>query len=418
MTAARVGWSLGLLAVLAGPAFLRLGPGTGAWLQLAELTGLVGMSGLVVTTVLPSRLRALTRAFGVDGTQILHRTIGAAVVGLVLVHLACVIAADPTAVRLLNPTTATPAALAAMAATLALAALLTLTVTRARQRYEAWRWVHLALTGAAVAGTALHVWLLGRLVTDPVMAPVFAVLGATAAAVAAARWLWRPRDPTAEFVVAGIRARSSTVSSVYLEPARSRHRLGEPPMRMDPGQFAWLRLAQRAAAEEHPFTIASAADARLLEFLVRHRGDFTRSLHALLPGRRVWLDGPHGAFTVSPTVGRVALVAGGVGLAPMLSILRTAADRNDRRPHLLIQYASHDGDILCRGDLEQLRPRLDLTLIEAVYPDPLHIVIGRVPRLDRWDWYVCGSPQMVAATETALAAHKVLPDRIHTEKFD
>jgi len=415
---ARAAWAFGLLAVLAGPAFLRMGPGTGAWLQLAELTGLLGLSGLVVAAVLPSRLRALTRAFGVDGVQLVHRTIGGAVVGLVLVHIACVVAADPTTIRLIDPTTATPASRAAIAATLALLALLTLTVTRARQRYEAWRWVHLALTAAAVIGSAMHVLLLGRLVTDPVMAPVFAVLGATAVAVAAARWVWRPRDPTAEFVVAGIRPRSSTVSSVYLEPARSRHRLGEPPLRMDPGQFAWLRLAQRAAAEEHPFTIASAADARQLEFLVRHRGDFTRSLHALLPGRRVWLDGPHGAFTVSPAVARVALVAGGVGLAPMLSILRTAADRGDRRPHLLIQYASHDGDMLCRGDLEQLRPRLDLTLLEAVFPDPLRIVVGRVPRLDRWDWYVCGSPQMVAATEAALAEHNVPAGRIHTEKFD
>jgi len=74
--------------------------------------------------------------------------------------------------------------------------------------------------------------------------------------------------------------------------------------------------------------------------------------------------------------------------------------------------------MLCRGDLEQLRPRLDLTLLEAVFPDPLRIVVGRVPRLDRWDWYVCGSPQMVAATEAALAEHNVPAGRIHTEKFD
>lgn len=418
MTAARAGWSAALLVVVAVPVLPRLQPGAGVWLQLAELTGLLATSALVMTVVLPSRVRSLTRAFGVDGVHLLHRAAGVTVVGLVLIHLACVVAADPTAVALLNPATATSASKAAMVSALALGALLTLTVIRQRQRYEVWRWAHLSLTAAAVVGATLHIWYLGRLVNDPTMRVVFTSLAAVVAAVGVWRWGLRPRDPSTGFLVAAVRPQSPTVSSIFLEPARSRHRLDEPAMPHLAGQFAWLRLASHPQAQEHPFTIASGMNARRVELVIRHRGDFTRAIRSLPAGRRVWLDGPHGAFTVDDTMSRVAMVCSGVGIAPMLSILRTAADRGDRRPHLLIQYAARPDDMLFREELKDLAERIDLELLEVDEPDPIGAARAATTTPERWHWFVCGPPQMVRATETALSGAGVPITRINTEHFD
>ena len=55
-----------------------------------------------------------------------------------------------------------------------------------------------------------------------------------------------------------------------------------------------------------------------------------------------WVDGPFGAFTLDrkPAAGFV-FVAGGIGIAPVLSMLRTLADRGDRRPVVLF-YSGPD----------------------------------------------------------------------------
>ena len=51
--------------------------------------------------------------------------------------------------------------------------------------------------------------------------------------------------------------------------------------------------------EEHPFSIASTAEhPERMEFTIKALGDFTELLGALRPGRRVFLDGPYGGFTI------------------------------------------------------------------------------------------------------------------------
>src|SRR5207302_10053039 len=101
-------------------------------------------------------------------------------------------------------------------------------------------------------------------------------------------------------------------------------------------------LSPSSRCEEPPFTIAFCAHLGLLtEFTIRRSGDFTSQLRLLRPGSPVWVDGPHGAFTLDlqRTTGLV-MIAGGVGITPMMSMLRTLAHRRDRRPHRLLVIAS------------------------------------------------------------------------------
>ena len=59
------------------------------------LTGMLLLSTLVCTVILPSRLRSLNRAFGIESVIEIHRFLGVASAILVLAHLACVVAANP-----------------------------------------------------------------------------------------------------------------------------------------------------------------------------------------------------------------------------------------------------------------------------------------------------------------------------------
>ena len=75
---------------------------------------------------------------------------------------------------------------------------------------------------------------------------------------------------------------------------------------------------------------------------IRNLGDYTSGIAKVPPGRRVFLDGPYGAFTAdSAPADMLVLIAGGVGITPMMSIVRTFADNGDKRPVLLF-YGSRN----------------------------------------------------------------------------
>jgi len=64
---------------------------------------------------------------------------------------------------------------------------------------------------------------------------------------------------------------------------------------------------------------------------IRNLGDFTSEIKKVPQGLRVYLDGPYGAFTIGNPADMQVLVAGGIGVTPMMSLIRTLADQVDQR---------------------------------------------------------------------------------------
>jgi predicted ferric reductase len=431
-------WATTCLAVLLMPVLVGLRR-AGDSSPLSELSvgmGIFGTSVLVCAVVLPSRLRSLTRTFGIDGVLGMHRFAGLLVTALVLAHIVLVVAVNPANLGLLDIVHAPNRARAATGATGALGALIALTVLRRRlrHRYEVWRWVHVALASSVLVLTALHIWWLNHLIRDRAMRAWFAILVLVVVGVLAYRWLWRPVFGTrGKYVVREIRPETATVSTLVLQPRGDPHRPGRRTMRFAPGQFAWLRVSPSIGAQDHPFTIASSAHLRnRREFTVRHSGDFTRALRRLRPGDPVWLDGPHGSFSVDlqHSAGLV-MIAGGVGITPMISMLRTLAHRRDRRPHRLVMVARTVDELLFRAELRELQKRLDLTIIELLRQPPegwtgasgavdeallTALLPGRLRR-NQLGYYLCGPPALVTDVLTVLDELNVPLPRIHTEKF-
>jgi 3-phenylpropionate/trans-cinnamate dioxygenase ferredoxin reductase subunit len=433
---ARTAWLVTIGAVLVLPVLLRLAtaPAEPLWKHLSTITGLLALSALVGAVILPSRLRSLTRAFGIESVLDVHRFLGCATASLTLVHLACVVAADPAKVALLDVTSAGPAPLAATTSTIALLAMIVTAMFRRQLGlgYETFRWTHVALAAAATVFAALHVWFLAHLVNDPVMQVVFTAIGGLLVAVLGYRWIWRALlDPTTEFLVREVRPETLTVTTLVLQERNARH--SGQMFDFEPGQFAWIRLERSPAAQEHPFTIASAARRdRTVEFTIRHAGDFTKALPGLRPGSPVWVDGPHGAFTPTGSGTGVVMIAGGVGITPMMSMLRTAAHRGDQRPFRLIVVAGRREELLFRDELAVLRALLDLEVTEVLRRPSadwaghtgeigvglLTAVLAAEERLGDLDYFLCGPPGLIVDAFDALSALNVPIERIHTEQFD
>jgi 3-phenylpropionate/trans-cinnamate dioxygenase ferredoxin reductase subunit len=430
-------WLSVLGFIISAPAivWLTIAPVEPLWNHLSILTGLLALSALVCAAVLPSRLRSLNRALGIESVIDVHRFLGLVTAALVFAHLACVVAENPANVALLNFETAPKRAQAATGATAALAALAGLAVLRGRTRlsYELWRWLHVVLAVIVLVLSALHVWWLDHLVAEPALGTLFGLLAALVVGIFGYRWAWRPMfDASTEFLVREVRQENATVSTLVLEPRRRRH---TPPTTwaFAPGQFAWIRLERSVTAEEHPFTIASSAHLDTTEFTIRHAGDFTRALRHLPPGSPVWVDGPHGAFTNDVGTGAgFVMIAGGVGVTPMMSMLRTAADRCDPRPYRLVVVASSPEDLLFRDELADLRRHLDLVVTEVLRRPHdgwyghtgeigvglLSMVLAGAAHPAEIDYFICGPSSLVTDALSVLDVLGAAPARVHTEQFD
>ena len=430
--AARATW-LGAcaLAIVAPLAFAWPGLATGDPVaRLATATGVLALSLLAIALVLPARVHALVASFGIEKILLSHRRIAVCALVLVGAHLVLVVLSDPRGLSILDLRNTTDPAWAATLSTLALALAVFLAVRRRRRqvRYEGWRLMHVYLAGAVFLGTALHVWWLDHLVTLPWFGASFALLVVAVVGLAARRWVWLPlRARRRSYVVEEIRPAAGDAITVVVRAH------GHDGLAFRAGQFAWLKVGSSSFVfEEHPFTICSTAEEpHRKEFTIKALGDFTELLRGLRPGRRVYLDGPYGRFTMEGlehSAGFV-LVAGGVGVTPMISMLRTLADRQDKRHHTLIVGARTVDDIVMRPEIEELRGRLDLEVTEVVDSPPpgWRGEAGRIDRscLERhlprhrrhYDYFLCGPPPMVAAVGHELREQGVPVRRIHTEQF-
>ena len=145
----------------------------------------------------------------------------------------------------------------------------------------------------------------------------------------------------------------------------------------------------------------------------------------------MFVDGPHGVFSIDQDEGPgFGLVAGGVGIAGLISMIRTMADRQDMRPVLLF-YANREwDDVAFRDELERLKDQLSLTVVHVLERPPgdwageTGYVTDEVfarhlpPGYRRFQFFICGPDPMMDAAEAALIGLGVPSERVHTERFD
>ena len=207
---------------------------------------------------------------------------------------------------------------------------------------------------------------------------------------------------------------------------------GHAGFRFRPGQFGWLTIwGNPLRITANPFSFSSSAEAPdgQVEMTIRKLGDFSGAIDRVPVGQRVYLDGPYGAFTIGNPADMHVLIAGGVGITPMMSMLRTLADRRDTRPVILL-YGNKDWDSATfRDELEALRTRLDLTIVHvlAKAPDGWKGETGYIdatlfrrhlpPKYADHEYFICGPGPMMDAVEKSLAELKVPLSKYHSERY-
>ena len=403
---------------------------------MARDAGMLAFSIILVEFVLSGRFQSVSGRIGIDLSMRFHQLFARTALVLALLHPFLYRAPfnpplpwDPT--RQLSVTVDLTSLWTGIAAWILLPLLILTSIGRERLgcSYEAWRLMH-GLGAVLIAAALLHHTLsAGRYSQDPVLAGLWVVLFFIAVSALAFVYILKPisqiRKP---WRVQGVRPLGLKTWELTLTP------VGHRGLSYEAGHFVWLNVGNSPfSLYENPFSISSApASGKDLQFVIKEQGDFTRAVSQIEVGTIGYVDGPHGNLALSGRDGPgVALIAGGVGIAPLLGILRQLRLEEDRRPTLLIYGNRVQEQILYADELEAIS-RERGTRIVHVLSQPPEGWTGAVGMVDAnlirsviegaemkdWVYILCGPPPMMEVVEDTLIELGVPARKILSERFN
>lgn len=200
---------------------------------------------------------------------------------------------------------------------------------------------------------------------------------------------------------------------------------GELP-RFTPGQFV-NALLPALGPESKSYSIANGTGAAAFLLTVRAIGTFSRALCALKEGERLHLSEPLGYFyPVDPARPRV-FVAGGIGIVPFMSMLRTERGVAAAPTALLYSNRTLRDTVFAQelADLACERKNLAVRHFVTRASEP-HATARRIGERDLTearethrdpDFFLCGSIAFVRDMRRTLKHAGVSEDVIFTESF-
>jgi predicted ferric reductase len=426
-------WILVYLLFILAPLFTLLAgshpPARDFWTEFSVALGYSGLAMMGLQFGLTARFRYVTEPWGEDVIYHFHRQISLVAVGLVVVHPVILVVVQPELLALSNML---EAPLSAHLALLSIFSVITLVVTALWRaalnlKYETWHLTHIVLAVVAIAAGVVHMVGSSFYLVDPWKQSLW--IGLTIfwigllLHVRIIKPLFMLRRP---YRVSEVRRERGDTTTLVMQPD------GHPGFHFSPGQFGWLMVwGSPFKITGHPFSFSSSAATKggRVEMSIRNLGDFTREIQRVPVGERVYLDGPYGAFTIGNPADMHVLIAGGVGVTPMMSMIRTLADRGDKRPVILL-YGSKDWEsITFCEELEVLKVRLDLTVVHVLANPPAgwtgeqgfinaemfkrHLP----PPYSDHEYFICGPGVMMDAIEKALGEMGVPMAKYHSERY-
>lgn len=400
--------------------------------ELSVALGFVGLSMMGLQFALVARFKSVAEPFGIDFLVRFHREVSFVALAFILAHPILLFVQNAARyLPLLVLPTAPWRARFAVASVALLLLLIGLSVWRRRLRigYEAWQFTHGLLAVAVVVLALAHINGVGYYTRGLARQIVFDLMaGSMMAVLVWARILSPLGHLRRPWRVVRVRPERAQTTTLVIEPD------GHHGFAFKPGQFAWVSRWPMAIAQ-HPFSFSSPGDAQpngRLALTIKALGDWTQTVRSLKPGRRVYVDGPHGLFSMDlhQAPGYVFLAAG-VGITPVFSMISTMCVREDQRPAIVF-YANRDWEsVIFREQLEELALYMpSLRVVHCLgHPPPgwegergrirPAVLLRHLPHRQyrRFEYFICGSEPFMDAAESALEVIAVPPERVHSERF-
>lgn len=409
-----LGYSLAVLFPLILVRFLSI-EHKGGQFDLAVGSGMVAFMILLLAFFFSGRFEWLNGKRGMDLMLKFHRRI--VFISLILVILHVVLVAPSAMPDLLWPVF------------LAFFLLLIMIVIAKLRRkikikYEIWRMSHGVMAITIIGLICFHTLSEGHYSAHPVMVAYWVIL--TLIAVMSLPYVhgyMSSKSKRYPYKVTQVQEAANKQWTIDVEPD------GFEAVNFLPGQFAFVGFDGAKKSSFHPFSFASAPSSRpKVSFTIKETGDFTETIGELEVGSKVFIQGPYGYMTRDlhrgpENRGRgLVLIAGGIGITPMISMLREMKVTNDRDPVKLFYACRTEEDVLYREELENLASELNLELHLMISKpdDSWSGETGRLyasylkeklnfPNYNEYLYFVCGTTSFVKDTVKNLDGIKGIP---------
>ena len=226
------------------------------------------------------------------------------------------------------------------------------------------------------------------------------------------------------FKVESVEAEPNGVYSLNLLPD------GHAGVPFNAGQIAWISTGKTPwVLSRNPFSYAGSdvAPGGRIRFAIKELGDFTSTIKDLKPGDRVFVDGPYGYFNLKmdDMQNGFVLIAGGIGVAPVMSIVNTLADTVDKRPVYVFYGDFNEETALYQNEFAKAAEKIDLKLFtvlekpqQADYPYVGYVssdlLASKLPENYKDLFYfVCGPAPMLRAMERNFVKLGIAKSHMH-----
>lgn len=228
--------------------------------------------------------------------------------------------------------------------------------------------------------------------------------------------------PETKLTVTGITSFNDAAFELVVETDKK-----GPLLSFLPGQYVNLQVP--GTDQHRSYSFSSAPNDNELRFLIKHvpKGLMSEWLAIAQVGDILDSKGPLGSFYLRTVERPLLMLAGGTGLAPILSILEVLAQQECTQPIHLIYGVTTDLDLVLVDRLEAYTLRFAQFSFNTCVADPnsSHSQTGYVTQHlpaevlhdGDVDVYLCGPPAMVDAVDLYFEKSNIKPENFHYEKF-
>ena len=299
-------------------------------------------------------------------------------------------------------------------------------------KFETWRLGHDILTPVILLLIFFHSWYTGDDLELLPMQFLWIILLVASLSLFIHHRLLRPKRLRQQpYRVQEVRRETEDVWTVTLAPPQGQS-IGD----YLPGQFHFLTFFRDPAlpVEEHHWTISSSPTQKeSITSTIKAVGDFTSSMDKTRKGDTAAVHGPFGRFSylLHPGERDLVFLAGGIGITPLMSMLRHMRDTRDTRKVTLLYANRHEDQIIFRQELETItagdHPDLTLTHVlsrpsDAWEGETGHLDGNMIEKycgrdLSGKSFYICGPSKLAQGLISALRGMGVPDSAIRREIF-
>ena len=198
-----------------------------------------------------------------------------------------------------------------------------------------------------------------------------------------------------------------------------------------PGQFFFVNLKHEGIVLRKHFSFSSSpTEADHIEFTKKlSDSEFSAALRAAKVGDWAKIDAPYGKFTFEGEYAKIALLGGGIGITPFMSITKYAADKGLKNQITLFYGCNTPEDIVFRDEFGELAKKnsnlkLHFTVSQAtadwkgaVGMIDADMIKAELPDFKDYVFYACGPPPMVKAMQAMMEKLGLPKEMLKLEYF-